>query len=138
VTWLLDTNAISEVRKGPRCDANVARWYDSVEAADLHLSVLVLGELRKGIEQLRPRGPLRAEMLNRWLDDVAVAFAARILPVSREIADCWGMMAAVRPAPVTNGLLAATARVHGLVLVTRNTRAVAGLGAEVFDPLAAV
>ena len=137
MTWLLDTHVISEIRKGPRCDPNVARWYDGVEAADLHLSVLVLGELRKGIERLRPREPVRAEALHRWLDDVAAAFAARILPVGREIAECWGMMAAIRPVPVTDGLLAATAKVHGLVLVTRNTRDVAGLGAEVLDPFVA-
>ncbi len=83
----------------------------------------VLDELRKGIERLRPREPLRAETLSRWLDDVT---------------ECWGMMAATRPVPVTDGFLAATAKVHGLVLVTRNTRGVAGLGAEVLDPFAAV
>ena len=137
MTWLLDTNVISEIRKGPHCDPNVAQWYECVEAADLYLSVLVLGELRKAIERLRPREPLRAETLSRWLDDVAAAFAARILPVGREIAECWGMMAAIRPVPVTDGLLAATAKVHGLVLVTRNTRDVAGLGAEVLDPFVA-
>lgn len=137
MTWLLDTNVISEIRKGPRCDPNVARWYGGVAAADLHLSVLVLGELRKGVEQLRSREPARAEVLQRWLEEVGAAFAARILPVGREIAECWGTMSAIRPVPVIDGLLAATAKVHGLVLVTRNTRDVAGLGAEVLDPFAA-
>lgn len=96
-----------------------------------------MGELRKGIEQLRPREPVRAETLQRWLDEVATAFASRILPVGREIAECWGAMAAIRPVPVTDGPLAATAKVHGLVLATRNMRDVAGLGAEVLDPFVA-
>jgi predicted nucleic acid-binding protein len=136
MTWLLDTNVISEIRKGPSCDPNVALWYDTVAAHDLHLSVLVLGEVRKGVERLRPREPARAQALQRWLEDVAAAFAIRILPIGREVAECWGVMATIRTFPVIDGLLAATAKVHGLVLVTRNARDVAGLGAEVLDPFA--
>ena len=134
MSWLLDTNIISEVRKGARCDPKVAGWYEQVAAADLYLSVLVLGELRKGIELLRPREGDRAADLESWLAAVVDGFAGRILPVGREIADCWGAMAAIRPIPVIDGLLAATAKVHRLVLVTRNARDVAGLGAEVLDP----
>ena len=98
--------------------------------AIFYLSVLVLAELRKGIELLRRREPGRASTLERWLADVGDGFAGRILPVGREVADCWGRMAAIRPVPVIDGLLAATAKVHRLVLVTRNTRHVDGLGAE--------
>ena len=134
MSWLLDTNIISEVRKGAACHPNVASWYAAVDAGDLYLSVLVLAELRKGIEQLRPREPARASVLERWLADVAGGFAARILPIDREVADCWGRMAAIRPVPVIDGLLAATAKVHGLVLVTRNGRDVEGLGAETLNP----
>lgn len=134
MSWLLDTNIISEVRKGAARDPNVGAWYEAVEAGDLFLSVLVLAELRKGIEQLRRREPGRAATLERWLADVDVGFAGRILPVDREVADSWGRMAAMRPVPVIDGLLAATAKVHRLVLVTRNSRHVEGLGAEVLNP----
>jgi toxin FitB len=134
VSWLLDTNIVSEVRKGAACDLNVATWFAAVAAGDLYLSVLVLAELRKGIEQLRRREEGRASTLERWLADVDIGFAGRILPIDREIADCWGRMAATRPVPVIDGLLAATAKVHGLVLVTRNSRHVDGLGAETLNP----
>ena len=134
MSWLLDTNIISEVRKGAACDSNVAAWFAAVAAGDLYLSVLVLAELRKGIEQLRRREAGRASTLERWLADVDIGFAGRILPIDREIADCWGRMAATRPVPVIDGLLAATAKVHGLVLVTRNSRHVEGLGAADLNP----
>jgi predicted nucleic acid-binding protein len=134
VSYLIDTNIISEVRKGARCDANVATWYASSNDADLYLSVLVLGEIRKGIETLRPRDRRRAEALDDWLTEVSAAFGERVLPVDRAVTDAWGKMAALRPIPVIDGLLAATARVHGLTFVTRDETDVAGLGADILNP----
>lgn len=134
MTYLIDTNIISEVRKGPRCDPNVAAWYAAIEDADLYLSPLVLGEVRKGIESARTRDPLKAAALERWLGEVERAFEGRILGIDTPVADQWGRMSAIRSVPVVDGLLAATALVHGLTLVTRNDRDVAGLGAEVLNP----
>lgn len=134
MSWLIDTNVISEVRKGARCDRGVAAWYGAVDAADLYLSVLVLGEIRKGVELVRPRQPDRATALEAWLAAVDAAFLGRILPVDREVAGSWGRMAALRPVPVVDALLAATAVVHRLTLVTRNDRHLAGLGADVLNP----
>ena len=113
MSWLIDTNVISEVRKGPRCDRRVAVWYATVDAADLYLSVLVLGEICKGIALIARREPERADALAEWLAMVRRAFAGRILPVDEEVAEQWGRLAALRPAPVTDALLAATALVHG-------------------------
>ena len=79
MSYLIDTNIIAEVRKGSRCDAHVARWWAGVADTDLFLSVLVLGEIRKGIERARPRDPAKAITLERWLDTVSHAFAQRIL-----------------------------------------------------------
>lgn len=134
MSFLIDTNIISEVRKGQRCNANVAAWYASIDDGDLHLSVLVLGEIRKGIELSRPRDPSKAEALETWLASLDAAFDGRILPVDRAIADEWGRMSGQRPVSTVDGLLAATAKVHRLTLVTRNEGDVMGLGAKVLNP----
>lgn len=134
MTFLIDTNIISEVRKGSRCDPNVASWFAGVADTQLYLSVLVLGEIRKGIENARPRDPARADALQEWLVEVDSAFGDRVLPVNRAVADEWGRMSAARSVPVIDGLLAATARINRLTLVTRNEADVSGLGASVLNP----
>jgi predicted nucleic acid-binding protein len=131
---LIDTNIISEVRKGARCDAHVSAWYASIADEDLFLSTLVLGEIRQGIELERSRDAGKAVVLERWLREVESAFGGRVLGIDNAISDQWGRMAAIRPVPVVDGLLAATALTNGLTLVTRNDRDVAGLGATVLNP----
>jgi toxin FitB len=134
VNYLVDTNIISEVRKGSRCDRNVAAWYASIDDHQLYLSVLVLGEIRKGVEKAGAAHAPHAATLDRWLAAVTEAFAGRILAVDQAVADEWGRMTAKRPAPTVDALLAATAKVHGLTLVTRNIAHVADLGATVINP----
>ena len=134
MTWLLDTNIISEVRKGAGCDANVAKWYADVVDEEIFLSALVIGEIRKGVELVRPRDPRKAATLEHWLHQVEAAFEGRVLGINNAVAQQWGRMSAIRPIPVVDGLLAATAVTHGLTLVTRNDRDVAGLGATVLNP----
>jgi predicted nucleic acid-binding protein len=134
VKFLIDTNIISEIRKGARCDRNVAAWYASIGDGDLYLSVLVLGEIRKGIEQARGRDAAKATMLEAWLTAVASAFAERILPVDSAVAEEWGRMNATRPISVVDGLMAATAKIHHLVLATRNEADVSGTGTAVLNP----
>lgn len=134
MTWLVDTNVVSEIRKGSRCHPGVAAWWRSVEDRDLFLSALTLGEIRRGIEGVRHRDPAQAAALERWLRDVSDAFGSRILGVDPAVADAWGRMAATRSIPVIDALLAATAQVHDLVLVTRNTADVSGLGARMLNP----
>ena len=132
--YLIDTNVISELRKGDRCDANVRAWYESVEVTDLYLSVLVLGEMRRGIERIRRRDPEQTDVLERWLEQTALNFEGRILPVDELVADVWGKAYYVRNIPVVDGLLAATAIVHDMTLVTRNVSDVQGLGARLLNP----
>jgi toxin FitB len=134
VSYLIDTNIISEIRKGDRCDRNVSAWYASIAEDDLFLSTLVLGEIRKGIEIARARDAAKASALERWLREVEMAFGTRVLGVDNAVSDQWGRMSAIRPIPVIDGLLAATAAVNGLTLVTRNERDVAGVGATVLNP----
>lgn len=134
MTWLVDTNIISEIRKGRLCHPGVASWWAAVEDRDLYLSVLTLGEIRRGIEGIRHRDPAKSAALERWLRDVSEAFGARIIGVDSAVADAWGRMSVARSVPVIDALLAATAQVHGLVLVTRNTADVSGLEVQTLNP----
>jgi predicted nucleic acid-binding protein len=134
VTYLVDTNVISELRKRDRCNPAVAAWFRSVEDAELWLSVLVVGEIRTGIEAIRRRDVRNAAALEAWLRRLVRDYGDRILPIDRAIAEEWGRMSAARSGSVVDTLLAATARVHGLTLVTRNVRDVAWTGVPCVDP----
>lgn len=134
MNYLIDTNVISEIRKGTKCDANVAAWWESVDDADIYLSVLVLGEIRKGVERARLNDPAQARALEKWLTTVVQSFGERILPIDQAVADEWGRMSAARPVSTVDALLAATAKVQGMTLVTRNVADIADLGAMVINP----
>jgi predicted nucleic acid-binding protein len=135
--FLLDTNVISELIK-PTPDPTVTRWIDATDESLLWLSVLTLGQIRKGIALL-PNASRRVS-LETWLDhELALRFADRILAIDQSVADRWGRiaakaLAAKSPLPVIDGLLAATALRHNLTLVTRNFRDVAATGVAVFNP----
>lgn len=134
MNYLIDTNIISEVRKGRRCDPNVASWYEKIEDASLYLSVLVIGEIRKGIERVRQRDRAQANAIENWLAAVDTAFGERILPVDRAVANEWGRLNVQRPLPVIDGLLAATAKIHHMTLVTRDTVGIADLEVSILNP----
>ena len=134
MSYLIDTNVLSELRrKSP--DPAVARWFADRPAGTLYLSVLTLGELRKGVERLAD--PVRRLALLDWLETGLPAFfAGRVLAVDAAVADRWGHLQARagRPLPAIDSLLAATALHHGLILVTRNVRDVSDLGLQVLNP----
>ncbi|HSO00678.1 MAG TPA: type II toxin-antitoxin system VapC family toxin [Candidatus Nanopelagicales bacterium] len=132
--FLIDTNVISELRKSARCDPQVSTWFQSVVEDDIFLSVLVIGEVRRGIEKARPRDPLKAAALENWLKELVTSYRRRILPISTEIAERWGRLSVPDPLPVVDGLLAATALVHRLTLVTRNTDDVKRTGVVLLNP----
>lgn len=134
MSFLLDTNVICELRKGQRCHPGVAFWYAHVPDGELYLSALVLGEIRRGVESLRAKDPRQAVALERWLTGLARSFSARILPVTQAVAEEWGRLDARRRLSTIDGLLAATARVHGLTLVSRDVRGVAGTQVTLLDP----
>jgi len=134
VTWLLDTNIVSELRKGERADPRLRAWFAEAEEDALFTSVLVVGEVRRGIESIRRRDVPSALALELWLTTLTDGFADRILPVDRMVAEEWGRLNVPDPVPTVDGLLAATARVHGLTLVTRNTRDVTRTGVPLLDP----
>ena len=131
---LLDTNIVSELRKGERADARVRAWFATQPEADLYLSVLVIGELRRGVERVRSKDARQAQALERWLQRLTRLHADRILPVDARVADEWGRFSVRRSASPIDVLMAATARVHQLTLVTRNTRDVAWTGVGHLNP----
>lgn len=132
--FLIDTNVLSELRKGARADVNVRRWFEGIDENSIFLSVLVTGEIRRGIEAIRKRDPRAASTLERWLDNMMEAHSERVLPVDAATADEWGRLDARGSLPVVDGLLAATALVRGLTLVTRNVKDVVRTGVDVLDP----
>lgn len=115
-------------------DSSLAAWFSTVEGDDLYLSVLVVAEIRGGIEKVRRRDSAAAAGLDAWLGALVASHAERILPVDLRVAEEWGRLMARRSLPVVDGLMAATALVHGLTLVTRNARDVSGTGAVVLSP----
>jgi toxin FitB len=131
--YLLDTNVISETRrKQPE-----KRVLDFLEAADperLFLSVLTFGELRRGIVLKQQTNPVDAMGYGTWSDELETLYADRVLPVNAAIAKVWGRLSADRSRPVADTLLAATAIVHDLTLVTRNTRDMRGLSVKLINP----
>jgi predicted nucleic acid-binding protein len=137
VKVLVDTNVVSELRKGARCDPHVAAWFAALPAESVCLSVLVVGEIRQGIERIRRRDPRAARSLEAWLRRLVADHGERIFPVDQQVAEEWGRMNAASPAPVLDGLMAATARVHGLTLATRNVKDVAQTGARIVNPFEA-
>jgi toxin FitB len=136
MSWLLDTNIVSELRKGERAQPGLQAWFAGVGEESLYTSVLVIGELRRGIESLRRRDVPSALALEHWLTGVTGGFSDRILPVDQAVAEQWGRLNVPDPVPTVDGLLAATAIVHGLTLVTRNTKDVGTSGVSLLDPTA--
>ena len=98
MSLLLDTNVVSELRKGARTDVHVRAWFAEVDDGEIYLSVLVIGELRRGIERIRRRDAAKARALERWLTRVTRQHTDRILPVDRRVAEQWGRFSSVRSA----------------------------------------
>lgn len=138
--YLLDTNVVSELRKVRlgRANAGVARWADSVSAADLYVSVVTVQELEMGVLLLLRRDPAQGAVLRAWLDTrVLPAFAQRTLPVDVAVAQRSAALHLPDPRPVRDGLIAATALVHGMTVVTRNVADFEPCGVPVFNPWSA-
>jgi predicted nucleic acid-binding protein len=134
VTYLLDTNVLSETRKRQPA-AGVADWIAATPPARLHVSVLTLGEIEQGIARIRGRGDRQlAAALESWLHYVETGFEGRVLPVTLPVAAAWGRQQHARPLPVIDALIAATARVHGMTVVTRNVKDFELAGIQVLNP----
>ncbi|WP_216915318.1 type II toxin-antitoxin system VapC family toxin [Synechococcus sp. CCAP 1479/13] len=132
--YLIDTNVISELRRREP-EPRVVQWFEQHPSHQLFLSVLTLGEIRRGVERLAESE--RQQTLRRWLEqDLPAFFSGRVLPIDEAIAHRWGRLLAEmgRPLPAIDSLLAATALEHNLVLITRNLRDVVDLPLTVVNP----
>ncbi len=134
MSYLLDTNVVSEIRKAQR-NPSFSAWYTDIGSTELFLSAIVIGEIAQGIARLELRRDIpQASLFERWLSELKHAFEGRVLPVSTAIAERWGRLNGPRPLPVVDGLLAATALEHDLTFVTRDAEALAGTGVRVLNP----
>ncbi|WP_428485769.1 type II toxin-antitoxin system VapC family toxin [Rhodopila sp.] len=131
--YLIDTCVVSEARR--RTPAAVA-WLRGAQSDTLFLSVITIGEIMKGIAIKARVDPPQAAALLRWLDELRFVYAGRILPIDDAVAVGWGRLMAQRTRPVTDGLIAATARVFNKVVVTRNMADFADTGVDIIDPWA--
>ncbi|MGD9478077.1 type II toxin-antitoxin system VapC family toxin [Shinella sp. G-2] len=129
--YLLDTNILSEARRGTPQAVN---WLRSADAGRLYLSVITLGEIMRGIALKQRADPQAAAHLSAWLGRLRQDHATRILPVTDRIAVEWGRLSALRPRGGADGLIAATAIVHELIVVTRNIADFADTGAACLNP----
>ncbi len=132
MSYLLDTNTLSELRKR-KPDPRVTDWFDMTPNAELYLSCLTVGEIRRGIERLRRKDEVQAKGIERWLTGLRRLYQDRIVPVDIEIAERWGHLGAAT-LPAIDGLLAATALVRGWTMVTRNTTDFTPSGVRVLNP----
>ena len=135
--FILDTNVVSELRKIRlgRADEKVAKWADSIETAALYLSVITVQELEMGVLLMERRDAKQGAIFRTWLDHhVLPAFTGRILPIDTTVALCSAKLHVPNPQPVRDGLIAATALVHGMSVVTRNVADFTSTGVTVINP----
>ncbi len=131
--YLIDTNVLSEPRKN-RPNHEVVRFFQKIDMSALHISVLTFGELRRGAALKSRTDPEGAEKLEAWIDSVERSFGQRVMMIDGPTARIWGELSADRSRPVVDTLLAATAVAHDMILVTRNTKDMLGLGVKLLNP----
>ena len=134
--YLLDTNVLSEFRKGRKCDPNVRKWSQLIQREQHYISVLSIGEIRKGIEILRRRSPQQCPAFEDWLCKLLNMHANSILPITERITERWGNLMAEHTLPVIDGFLAATALEYSLTIATRTVDDFAGTGVKIVNPFA--
>ena len=131
---LVDTNVISELKRGRDAAPRLLAWFAALQPANIFTSVIVLGEIRRGIELVARRDKRQAEALEQWYAMVRERLSNRVLPVDEQIMAVWARISVPDMLPAYDGLIAATALVHGLIVATRNTEDFRRTGAQVINP----
>lgn len=134
MSFLVDTNVLSELRKRERGNQNVYSWSEATGWSALHTSWISIAEMKRGVELIRRRDKPKAIVLQAWTEKVLELLRDRILPVDQAVAEIWADLMVPNPRAPLDTLIAATARAHGLTLVTRNVRDFASTGIHLLDP----
>jgi toxin FitB len=134
VTYLLDTNVLSEMRKRSRADRRVTAFSEHVGTRSIHTSWIVIAEMRRGAALARRRDPIQAKALDMWIAEVLESLGERVHPVDRPVAEKWADIMVPDPCSPMDALVAATALVHGLTVVTRNVSDFKNTGVAMLDP----
>ena len=134
MAFLLDTKVLSELGKGNRANPSVSAWYATTESRELFISVLVVGEIRHGIEKKRVKDPKFAPRLEHWLEGLMRDYQSHILAITLEVAELWGSLALTQTVSEPDGLIAATALFHNLTLVSRNENDFRATGVTTLNP----
>jgi predicted nucleic acid-binding protein len=134
LSFLIDTNVVSELRKKKRANRLVLDWFSKLSDSDIFLSVLTISELKRGIERMSVRDPRQAAVLNSWLTGLVASFGDRILPIDLNVATEWGSLPSRDTLPVIDALIGATARCYGLTVATRNLKDISRTGAVCMNP----
>jgi len=133
--YLVDTNIISEARKGMKANPGVRRFFKETDAADIYLSAQTIGEIRRGLENIRHRGDVpQTRKLEKWLDVIVGDYADKILSFDKECAQVWGRLMSPHPQHPIDKQIAAIALIHDLIVVTRNVNDFRGTGVELKNP----
>lgn len=133
--YLIDTNVVSELRKGARADIGVSAFFAALDPQHIHLAVQTIGELRRGLENVRGRGDhAQADRLEAWLDDITSGYAERLLGFDLDCAQVWGKLMSPNPQHPIDKQIAAIALIHDLTVVTRNTADFASTGVRLLNP----
>lgn len=136
--FLIDTNVISEARRGPRADFGVREFFHAADADETFLAAITLGELRRGVEKVQLRGDMsQAQLLTQWLENVEQSFTGRVLSFDADCAHVWGRLMAPHPQHPIDKQIAAIALLHDLTVVTRNAADFAGTGVKLLNPFSA-
>ena len=134
MTFLADTNVLSELRKRDRADDRVRAWMVVHGWSAVHTSWIAIAEMKRGAALVGRRDPAQAAALEKWISEVIDRLTDRIFPVERSVAEAWASLMIPTTRPTMDTLIAATALVHGLTLATRNVRDFAGSGISVINP----
>jgi toxin FitB len=133
--YLVDTNVISDARKGKGANPGVQKFFQQIDAAEIYLSVQTIGEIRRGLENIRHRGDMpQAKKLEKWLDLIVADYADRILSFDGECAQVWGRLMSPHHEHPIDKQIAAIALIHDLIVVTRNADDFRGTGARINNP----
>ncbi len=135
MSFLIDTNVVSELRKKSRCDLSVTAWQDSIKDEDVYISAISMMEIKAGVIGARRKNPEFSKVLNEWYEmQVKPTFHKRMIPVDLAVAECCSILLNQRTRPLADALIAATAHVHGLTLATRNMADFEDTGIDLVNP----